>query len=352
MVYMSEKVKRTLILLGGIAVFLAIFIVILGFYKEDEPEELVYPHHILTDSIFDSQNTVYSSYEKYTVAYPYSYCPYTVDTVDASGAVVEDASIFEVASEYYLVYQDVLKTADTVNELARVFSKVLLYDVALSDVQYYVLEQDTGFVNGFTAEYTLFKISVSNNSGTPYEAYGISYRFIVESSSDWIPKYDMVMAAISTDALSSAMLSMCESLMELDVYTIQYNSSMESTLLTDQRKKEEEVNAAYDQQNTKTESENIDEPSDDDTPVDDVQTKGILLESDFQAVDISVYWENTDVIPSVEMESPDGQNIYEPMVLEGGRAVFHLENAAQGVYVVTITGGSNGGTYTTSIAGS
>ena len=388
---MTKEIKRQLIILTVLAVLLGIFILFLGLFKTPDLKELVIPAGNLSNSLFDSQNTTYVANDSYPGKYLCSYIPYSIDTVNVDGAVV-DTSIVYPAGSYYFYYSEVKKEEKTSNCVGRQFAKVLNFDYDPEQVLVETMQTESGFINGFGAEYQVVHLRVPGSDGKDRDAYLTTYRLSIVDSET----YDLIIG-VATGTLSSESLEGAKQLLDSIIPTVQFDKNLNKEL-TDaaekaQREAEEEakkstneaeeqakeqqdllskMNDTYAQNSS---SDNAESPSQtipgnvqSQSPVTDStrqlitdeartadaggdsKTLGILLKSDYANLIINVKWTNVGNSPSsiILMDSA-GQTTYKPESIGNGMAVFNMGETKAGVYIVKVTGYENSGTFTSEL---
>lgn len=388
---MSKRLKLALCILIPVAIIIAIIYFVLGFYVEEEPEVIVYPESGLSASIFDSQNTQYVPNESFSVAHSFSHMPYTIDTVPADGATIDTGSVY-AAGDYYFFYSEIPKE-QTMSECIRTqFSKVLKYDADDSSSTIETVKTGTGFLNGFAIEYHVEHLNVPQAEGAK-DAYIIAYRLTISDDDGYPDDYDLIVATATVN-LSNATLNACKELLDADVLTIQYDSTLANQLI-DEKERADRKAAQEAEENGITEEappeSEIPEASIEEMPVDeaaveegtivedtvpdqtedissdppvyasseptvstvsdgsDSKTMGVLLKKDYNDLSIIINWTNAGYTPQLTFSDVNGATEYQAESCSNGSALFHVGSVKAGVYIVNIVNGSQCGTFTSEL---
>lgn len=390
---MTKQRKSQLIVMIILAVIFGIIVLILGLFKEPELEELIIPEGNLSNSLFDSQNTTYVPNESFPGKYSCTMIPYTVDTVDVDGAVV-DTGIVYPAGNYYFYFSEVSKEERTSNCVGRQFAKVLNFDYNPEEVLVETMQTESGFINGFGAEYQVVHLRVPGPDGKDRDAYLTTYRLSITASET----RDLIVG-VATGTLSTESLSQAKQLLDAVIPTVQFDEKLDKELKDAAQKAEKEaqeeaekaekeaeearkeqekllaqMNASYGQNtNSNTQQSTATQPttpgnalsqapvtdSDRQMVTDegrtanasgDSKTMGILLKSDYVNLTINVKWTNPGSSPtSITITDSAGQNTFKPESVGNGTAVFNMGETKAGVYIVKISGYENCGTFTSEL---
>lgn len=380
---MEKGTKKILIILGVVAALLSVFIVVLSFFKVEEPEVIVYPESNLSDSIFVSQNSEYTGNDSFAQKYACSYIPYTVDTVVSGGAAIDTGTAFSAGNGYYFFYTEIPKDQETAPVVAEQFSHVLKYEASEEDTYYWLLKEDKGFINGFEANYQVIQVVVDGeDDALAAEAYILLYRLTIADTDDWEDTHDFVIAVASTNTITNEILNNCKGLLDADVYTFQYSKTMADDMIStrdriareeaEEAERQERLEAeqqsgqnsvgqdgaqAGDAELTEGESNGViveEMPNGSTTtkdPLNSSLTKGVLLQKDYASCQITLTWTNGTVEPDLSLSNADGDITIIPDTIANGSAVFTLTNAKKGVYIITINSSEDCGTLTTTVSG-
>lgn len=367
----TKGMKTFLYIAGPVIIFLAIFVWILAFFEEKEPETIVYPASVLSDSLFDSQNTSYVETSAYSKTYEFSNVPYTIDTVAVDGAVVGTGCIFpygsitfgDSAGMVYYYYSEVPKNEKMSTYVVEQLSQALDYGVSPIDCTIEVYAADQGYVNGFDAEYQVYCLNVP--TGKEYQnLYVLAYRLTINDDDEIKDNYDVVVS-VATTTLSNSALQGCSSLLAADLMTVQYDSVKARELLNESSKETEEVasetEGSYNEENSIEETEREQEKqeesvgqeenteSEQSDSENDETTMGILLNQDYSNLTIVISWTEPSETPTISIETPTGNKVFSPDSVEAGKAYFNIGEIKKGVYIARIGNWESCGTFTSEL---
>lgn len=348
---MQEKDKKTLRILVPLAAVLLVFVIVLGFFVEEEPEIIVYPASNLSDSIFESQNMHYVENEDFEKKHVFSDLPYSIDTVNADGAVIGTGTAYAANDTYCFFYTEIPKKEKLSDIMREQFSKVLVYGCEEEDVTIEIMASDLGFKNGFSAEYQVEKITVDSENGVK-EAHAVAYRLIVEDNDDYKEEHDIGVVVI-TMQLSNAHLNNAKALLDYNVQTIQYDKKLVEELIEKREKEEEEASKnAFTKDSSGTKNNGVPNSGTSKKPTSEAvgqEAKGFILNKDYEKVTVHVKWTNTEMVPELSLSDVDETFFVEPTVSSGGNAEWELMDVPAGVYLIHIESSGNYGTFTVEV---
>lgn len=359
---MTKKQKLALTIIISLSVVLFIFIWILNIFAKNIPEEVEYPAGNLSDSIFESQNTFYTPSQNYDLTHKFSLIPYSIDTVDAECAKIDTGAVYISGSAYFF-YSEIEKGENVDDCIKKQFSQVLEYGVEPDVCNVETFLTETGFINGFTAEYQVLHLSVPSEvaENGVKDAYMVVYRLEIDDNDEYPDNYDVVMG-VGTQALSTETLAMCKALLDEDVLTIQYDSNLAKQLIESMNASGEtediEVTEATEEELQEEETEERSETSNDNDAGELVneevnernyKTMGILLKQNYKDLTIVVDWTNLEQTPTLVFCDVREESVYNPETTMDGRVVFHVGEIEGGVYMVKILGWENAGTFTSTL---
>lgn len=373
---MKKKERIALCILIPVVAIFGIAAVMLGFYEKAEPEEIVFPDSGLSDSIFDSQNMEYVENENFTNTYMFVNEPYKIDTIQTSSATIDTGCVYD-SGDYYFYYAEVKKTDSTRDVVKEQFSKVLKYDASAKDSTITALNSDSGFINGFSAEYSLYCISV-NDTESPQNAYMICYRLIIADSDDFEDHYDLIIG-VATRNYTNYALDGAMQLCHTNLLTLQYDKVAALDMIEDKERKareatednepqeeteqtEDETEIEGDESGESDSAEEIEEETtESDSQVEYADNEpttsesndqsanksmGVLLKEDYEDLSVKIIWTEKSKTPTVSFSTVNGSQTYEPDSCGNGQALFHIGKAEAGVYIVNIEKGDGCGTFT------
>lgn len=364
----TKRMKTFLYVAGPIIILLTIFVWVLSFFEEKEPEVIVYPAGVLSDSLFDSQNTSYVETSAYSSTYEFTNIPYTIDTVAVNGAVVDSGCIFpygpvtfgDSAGMVYYYYAVVPKTEKMSTYVVEQLSQALDFGVSPVDCTIEVCVADQGYINGFDAEYQIYHLNVP--TGREYQnLYVLAYRLKVNDD-DEIKDDNDIIVSVATTTLSNSALQGCASLLTADLMTVQYDSIKARDLLqevsneTGTEETESETDVSGSEENSSEEKqqeesrENIQEENTEQSSSENNETTmGILLNQDYSNLTIVVSWTEPSETPTISIETPTASKVFSPDSMEAGKAYFNIGEIKKGVYIARIGNWESCGTFTSEL---
>lgn len=371
---MEKKTKQYIIILSILTVIFGILICLIMYQQNRESHKIFYPESSLSDSIFDSQNTTYTANENLPKQHSCTYIPYTIDTVEVDGVVVDTGTVYAVNENQFLFFSEILKGSDIPADLSYQFAQVLAYNVQNSDVTYSVIKEENGYINGFAAQYDVIKVSVPNGNSVK-SGIVVAYTLQTQNTESYEMNYDFTVAVCSL-VETTDVLSACHSLAVLDIGTIQYSKTLENDLLAKKKKADKESMEQMEEQNSEQTSEQTDteqgteqgteesaqEPVSESTELEEavvreetpetlppegdtntesqeesaVKKMALHTRKDYKNLSVGVTWTNASETPKITITSPSGDNQYSATGVANGKASVYIGEASAGVYVVRI----------------
>lgn len=355
---MTRKHKIILAIITPIILALLILLMAISAFDGNKAETIIYPEGNLSDSIFDSQNMEYQGNDLFTEVYSFKDIPYTIDAINADSAEIGLGSVYSVDG-YYILYSEIQHDDTLQNCLIDEFSQVLEYGSNASICTLDPLVSEHGFYDGFTTDYLMGHISLPTSSGNQ-DAYFTAYRLYVNDSS-----YDYDIAiAVMTQELSTEKLSYCKQLMDANVLTMQYSTSLANELADKKNLNEteetEESETIEDSNNESTVTNissgvsTVDDDSADSTLVNGKGDKasksmGILLKQNYNDLTVVVNWTNAEATPQIVFSDVQGEHQFYPDTTAAGQVTFHVGEATGGVYMVMISNWEDAGVFTSEL---
>lgn len=354
---MEKKKKRALIIIIIVSAMLFLVILLLNKFKIEQPETVIYPSGNLSDSIFDSQNHEYIPEAAYSLLHEFENLPYTVDTVPGTVAQIGTGCVYNY-NDFYFYYCEVPKDVKMTDAIREQFSQVLEYGADPEVCTMNVLVTEAGFINGFSADYQVSKLSVpvGGVNREPLDAYMVSYRLMVNDGDDFSENHDIIIG-VATRTLSTEALAECKQLLDVDVFTIQYNEKKAVALAKEQANignsssstenalSQDIVNSMG---STSSDAESgVDSGTLTNADVDKTaKTMGVSVQQDYNDLSVVVEWTNLEASPDIVFSDIREESKFTPSEKGDGRYVFHIGEAKAGVYMLKIKGWENAGSIT------
>lgn len=343
---LNKSQKIAIMILAPVIVVLLIIVLVLGVFKKPEPVTVEYPHGSLSDSIFASQNMQYIPNEAFSRVHTFDLIPYTIDTVDAECATVDTGSVY-VSGNHYFLYSQVPKETNTKDILKEQFSQILEYGSMPSESTVDVLLSERGFIDGFTAEYQLDHMAVSSGDEIN-DAYIVLYRLEVDDDDELEDNYDILVGVV-TNEFTTESLAGCLNVLDLNVYTIQYNSTKAQELLRNMEPETEEVTETPEEEPEAVDTEMGGGQLVNETVTEDFKTMGILLKKNYYDLSIEVQWTNLEATPSLVFSDVKEEHTFVPTMTEKGKVRFDVGSIEGGVYMVKIKNYSDAGSFSSTL---
>lgn len=344
---MNKQLKIGFFVLVPISVVLLIMIMILSYFEEPEVEVVTVPQSGLSNSVFVSQNMSYMSNEALTTEHPFTTVPYTVDVMDSSKASVDGGTVY-TWGDYYLYLSEIPLADDLEPTIKTQLCDILLYGSSPENISIEEFITQSGYVNGFSATYHGYKLTLEVENGTDITTYLLLYELCFDEIVYADSPSKLIVGAM-TPVYSTDSLASCKMLIDAVVHTFYYDASL-AKKIENRKRLEEHV--------TQQESSDYIEPVQPFEPVDELipeveeesAEEGIdapvtgekeisrsVLISDSNGT-VTVEWEPSDVSADVILTSIDKSVQVAPAETAPGEVVFSVEDFESGVYIVTVSG--------------
>lgn len=221
---MDRKTKHLVIICGILAVFFLILYIILCFFAVEEEMPMVYPQSGLSQSVFDSQNMVYSSVEGYSNVHTFGGAPFTIDTVDGQKAVIGGASIYQ-SGVYYFYYSELDSGEDVAARLRSELTAVLLLSADALNTSVAILAEERGYINGCEATFYVVELTAleGNDSVTRHMClYVLDVNDVIYGGDK-----KLLVGCMGGNMYSVEGLEALKQLAFKDIYTLTYRAELE-----------------------------------------------------------------------------------------------------------------------------
>lgn len=161
---MSKKEKVIMAVFVPLTIIMVVLYVLTSEYTRNVAVEAIYPEGKLSDSLFVSQNTTYVENSALPKRYSFSQVPYTVDIPEGKKAYVGNGCIIQATSSLYIYVTEYEKDQDGEAVMLEEFPTALLIDYDPLYTYTQKFQDETGYINGFSAQYKFSMLSVSNGS--------------------------------------------------------------------------------------------------------------------------------------------------------------------------------------------
>lgn len=244
---MNTKTKVIIAICAVFAVCSLVFYIVLGFFKPVVVQEVVYPGGNLSQSVFDSQNMKYVETQGLGVEHSFKSVPYTIDTADGVKAGIGNGAFYK-KEPFYFYYSEASVNEATSDVLKREVTDILSLTAKEADTKIDVLKEESGYINGCTANYTVLRVAAG--SGVSYMCL---YRLHINEDL-YASEGDLFVGVmgIGENVSSDSLQNLC-TLANSSVYTMQYSKTLDEKLM--KQKQEQQKDA---EKNEKEEASNGD----------------------------------------------------------------------------------------------
>lgn len=329
---MTKKSKLAIGILIPVFLLTIVFYVVLCSLYTPVPKPLIYPEGNLSASLFVSQNNEYIENESLTESHSFMTVPYRIDVPLAQGATVGSGTIYQAGEGYYIYLAEYMDDEDVQDIIASQFPKAVMidYDDALSN--YNCMVSESGYVNGFAANYIVDQLFVSNGKD---KAMSCIVGYALDCSEGYEGKNLFV--AVGTSLQTSEAFASCKEMLDIEMQTLRFDSALEYELDRKERQmqaQEEIIDDVEEEQDISDEIAVSDPDQKEEEP--NVTQLPVRISETRPLVDISVTWSNPADYAVLELFTPDGSAYCEPVYQDERSATFTLQDAKPGTYMLHI----------------
>lgn len=292
---MSKK-DKTLIIICVIAlvILLPIYVIVTN-YKHSAVVELVYPEGQLSDSLFVSQNSTYTKIEQFPDSYELKTSPYIIDLPSGSAADVNNSHIVKATETIYMYVSEHDATQSAESLFLSEFPSAIMMDFSPLYTYSQALKSQSGYINGFGADYKFYMVNISNGEKTTV-VYAALYDLEQLTYENYTSK--ITIAVVTTNQDSNSFAS-TKTVLDSAINTLRYDSKLDKRL-------QEALNKAAKEEEKEKEETKIedDKPEEHQIVVGNPQT--LIMPDDFDAkvAEISVEGPYTNCEISLTQEIP------------------------------------------------
>lgn len=350
-IVMTKKLKLAIgILIPVFILVIALYFVLCSLYVP-EPEPLVYPEGNLSASLFVSQNNEYIENESLTESHSFSTIPYIIDVPPAQGAKVGSGTIYQAGENYYIYLAEYTDQEDVQNIISTQFPKAVMIDYVDTLSSYHCMISEYGYVNGFSANYLVDQLYVSNGKEKTMSC-------IVGYALDCPEDYDgkNLFIAVGTSLQTSEAFAFCKEMLDIEMQTLRFDSALEYELdrLERQRLAEEAEQAREDEEEKEEDvvsNENVVDRKKQEEQESNLTQLPVRLSATYSIADVTVTWTNPTDYVVLELFTPDESAYCEPVSQDSNSAVFTLKDAAPGTYMLHVKNYLDCGTISIDLGG-
>ncbi len=326
---MKKSIRIVLMILSILAAGLLILLILAYANKKEPVEQTVLPTGSLSSDFFVSQNMVYEPNAAFSEQLPLTYAPYTFDVPKVLSGTVGEGTVFNLDTLYNLYISEADEEQNVTTHLLLEYPKSVLIGAEERRCSYDELENGTGYINGFDAEYSVGRINIGDGESRA-EQYIVYYLLKV-------PEYhENVFVGCTTTILSTDSLKHCEQMSVAVIKTMQYKADMPS-LITLRRPPIVEEESEIPSEEPVSEEESEDAEIIPEVPNNAiVQIEEISIDREYQDLILEYTWENEDTM--IEAKLYSGGTKFSPTRYERGKAIFELGVFHAGSYQIEIRG--------------
>ena len=330
---MTKKSKLAVGILIPVFVLLVVLYFVLCSLYTPVPEPLIYPAGNLSSSLFVSQINEYIENEGLTESHSFTEVPYKIDVPLAQGATVGSGTIYQAGEDYYIYLAEYAEGEDVQDIIAAQFPKAVMidYDDALSS--YNCMVSESGYVNGFAANYLVDQLFVSNGKD---RAMSCIVGYALKCAREYEGKNLFV--AVGTSLQTSEAFAACKDMLDTEMQTLRFDSALEYEL--DRKARQEMAQAKEEPLEEKGEEQDISEEiavSDlDQEEASNVTQLPVRISGGDSFAEVAVTWSNPTSYAVLELFTPDGSAYCEPVYQDECSATFTLQNAKTGTYMLHV----------------
>ena len=339
---MGKKSKLSLVIIIPVLFLLIILYMVLNALYEPKEVPLVYPEGNLSESLFVSQNNEYTENENLPETHSFKTVPYKIDMFTGASAEVGSGTIYsadfsEGVYSYLAEYEDEESLQQVIGDQ---FPKAILIDCIDSMTSVNNLVSEYGYINGFTANYLVDQISVSNGKQHSMSCL-VGYALDLDGEEEG----KNLFIGVGTTVQSSEAFSVCKQVLDTLMTTLRYDSVLKDDQDREKRLAEQEAEAAAKKQ--ELQEEVVDENYSEETQVEEgtyteqVDTSNVtqlpvVIRNDSDVVTVTVTWTNPTDYAVFELFFPGGGSFCDPTMQDSTSATFKLQNVSAGTFMLHV----------------
>lgn len=315
--------KILIVLIPVFLMFMALYMMVNAAYTPT-PEELYYPQGALSDSIFVGQNNSYVKNEALSKTHSFSTVPYRADIPEAKGASVGSGTVYQAADNVFIYFSEYADYENIHDIITSQFPAALLVDYIPEETKISLVTDRFGFINGFSAEYVVEHIRVSNGIK---EVTAVIMGYVLEVQKEGFEGHRMFVS-IGTTAYDNEMGDNCATILNAVIASVRMDEKLAAAILRERK-------------GTAEESADVADGS--------VTLIPIVIRSEYETMVLHVGFTRANGEAVLELFLPDGVSYCDPVEQNGGGGKFVLDNTKPGTYLLRIRNYKNCGDIMTRI---
>ena len=325
---MKKNVKVALILLAVGAILLWVLLMAINMTEATLPSETVFPEGTLSESIFESQNNIYTENGDLPNIYSFYEVPYKVSVPNAKGATVGSGRMYDY-DDNFLIYvgeYDEVTDSNGLATLSAQLGKAILIDADEDACVMQNMTSDAGYINGFAANYMSNIFYVSNGEGKEKEVCLTAYNLNVENQD-----YNITLAVVSK-VQSTQHLAVSKQILDIMAGTCIYSEELAAMQEAEEEmQKQEEEMALLEEEKESV----VPEEGQSNLPTEDLL---VSIEESYTDLVLYFNFSKEDSLVSARLYTPDKMNFYNAASNNNGVMIFHVGAAQPGDYILEVTG--------------
>lgn len=334
----STKVILILLVILG-AVLAAVYVLASSVYTPPEPV-LEYPTGNLADNYMDADMYTYEKNDGLPVHYSFSTVPYSVDVPDASAAPIGNGAVYQIEKDYVLYITEYSDPATPQSVVQKEFPQVILINAIPESTEVVAMQDQTGKLNGFNAEYIADHITVSDGMKKQEAAL---FGYELDCENEYAGKHFFI--SVGTTVLNQESFNTMASYLNAVMRTVRFSKSLDQNL---QRSSEAADLAGDSDAETDTSgavsgntgSGNM--AAEDTAAATNVTTYTVQAPEAYTTLTVTVTWPNANDDVVLELFAPDKATFWSPVERDSNSATFIMQNTQAGDYMLNIKGSNLG----------
>lgn len=325
---MKKQGKILLIVLGIVAAALVVLLIIANLNKK-ETVEIIIPDGSLSSDFFVSQNTIYQENSALPLAVPLVYAPYSIDVPNVVHGDVGEGEVYNIDELYNLYISEADEEEDAIGHIMKEYPQTLLLSADPKKCSFDEIKKNSGYINGFAAEYYVASLSISDGKEGGEEFF---VGYILH-----MPDYNQnFIVAVTSKVLSTESLSNSEAYAVSVINTLQYFEKYNESITLRRPPIIEEPSEEPSEEVVSEEPSEVEEviPKVPTNAI--VQIEEITIDKDYANLTIEYSWENEDTM--IEAKLYSGGTKFSPSKYERGKAIFELGMFKAGSYQMEVKG--------------
>lgn len=352
---MGKKSKILIIIAIPVLILLIVLYMVLCSLYVPKQVPLVYPESGLSESLFVSQNNEYTENENLPNCHSFKTVPYKIDMFTGAGAEVGSGTIYSAEfSEGVYCYLAEYSDEDSLQQIiGEQFPKAILIDYVDSMTSVTNIMSEYGYINGFTANYQVDQISVSNGK---QRSMSCLLGYALDLEGDYEGKNLFV--SVGTTVQSSEAFSVCKEVLDTLMTTLRFDNALKDEQDRAARLAEQEAALETDDSEEYYEEEEYSEETvlDDGTYTEEIDTSNVTqlpvnIRDNCEVATVTVTWTNPTDYAVFELFFPDGGSFCDPTMQDATSATFTLKNVSAGTFMLHVKNYLDCGTISVDVNG-